>query len=67
MDQIEKILKTRIEVLKSTISLKDGIINALKSINKIQSETIIDQEYTIMILERKLNKLQSNHANENEN
>lgn len=38
----------------------------IKGYNKSQS-IIIEQEYEIMLLERNLNKLQSNHTNEQEN
>lgn len=62
-----EILQERIRVLKINIQAQEKSIDLQRSINLANGDYIVNLEYKIMILERKLNKLQSDHVNEKEN
>ena len=62
-----EILQERIRVLKINIQAQEKSIDLQRSINLANGDYVVNLEYKIMILERKLNKLQSDHVNEKEN
>ena len=62
-----EILQERIRVLKTTIQAQETSIDLQRTINLANGDYIVTLKYEILNLERKLNRLQSDHVNKKEN
>ena len=62
-----EILQERIKVLKITIQAQETSIDLQRTTNLANGDYIVTLKYEILNLERKLNRLQSDHVNKKEN